>query len=80
MHRSDEHFRCADGVKESLAHHRSRGHSLNMGDAGLGVLAVGVASQIRYGSRYCSSTAQYRVTGREPMTSSEPLVLHWYTW
>jgi DNA-binding IclR family transcriptional regulator len=51
-YRSDEHFRCADGVKESLANHRSRGHSLNMGDAGLGVLAVGVASQIRYGSRY----------------------------
>ena len=52
MHRSDEHFRCADGVKESLANHRSRGHSLNLGDTGLGVLAVGVAAQIHYGSRY----------------------------
>ena len=28
-----------------------RGFSINMGDAGLGVLAVGVASNIRYGPR-----------------------------
>ncbi|RYH14393.1 MAG: IclR family transcriptional regulator [Alphaproteobacteria bacterium] len=50
--RPDEHRRCAEGLRESLAHHRKRGYALNMGDAGLGVLAVGVASRIRYGSRH----------------------------
>ena len=39
------------GAKESLANYTKRGFALNMGDAGFGVHAVGVASRIRYGSR-----------------------------
>lgn len=39
------------GVKESLANYGKRGFALNMGDAGFGVHAVGVASRIRYGPR-----------------------------
>lgn len=39
------------GAKESLANYAKRGFALNMGDAGFGVHAVGVASRIRYGSR-----------------------------
>ncbi len=39
------------GAKESLANYAKRGFALNMGDAGFGVHAVGVASKIRYGPR-----------------------------
>ena len=39
------------GVKESLSNYTRRGFALNMGDAGFGVHAVGVASKIRYGPR-----------------------------
>ena len=49
--RPDDHQRCLAGVEESLAHYRKRGFAINLGDAGMGVLAVGVASRIRYGSR-----------------------------
>lgn len=49
--RADEYTRSSQGLKDSLSHHAKRGFAINMGDAGLGVLAVGVASNIRYGSR-----------------------------
>ena len=49
--RPDDHQRCQVSVEESLAHYRKRGFAINLGDAGMGVLAVGVASRIRYGSR-----------------------------
>ena len=49
--RPDEYRRCTEGLKDSLAQHARRGFAINMGDAGLGVLAVGVASGIRYGPR-----------------------------
>jgi len=49
--RPDEYARSIDGAKESIANYAKRGFSINMGDSGLGVLAVGVASNIQYGSR-----------------------------
>jgi len=49
--RADEYGRCSEGLKDSLAHYAKRGFAINMGDAGLGVMAVGVASKIRYGPR-----------------------------
>jgi DNA-binding IclR family transcriptional regulator len=49
--RGDEFTRSSEGLKDSLANYAKRGFAINMGDAGLGVLAVGVASKIRYGSR-----------------------------
>lgn len=49
--RPEEAARCAEGVRESAAHYAKRGFSINLGDAGLGVLAVGVASRIRHGPR-----------------------------
>jgi DNA-binding IclR family transcriptional regulator len=51
MERPDEYTRSTEGLKDSIAHYSKRGFSINMGDAGLGVLAVGVASDIRYGPR-----------------------------
>jgi DNA-binding IclR family transcriptional regulator len=47
----DEFARCNEGVRESLAHYAKRGFSVNWGDAGFGVLAVGVAARMRYGPR-----------------------------
>lgn len=49
--RPDEYERSTEGLKDSLANYAKRGFAINMGDAGLGVLAVGVASNIRYGPR-----------------------------
>lgn len=49
--RPEEYLRSTEGLKDSLAHYARRGFAINMGDAGLGVLAVGVASKIRYGPR-----------------------------
>lgn len=49
--RPDEAARCVEGVRDSLAHYAQRGFSVNLGDAGLGVLAVGAASRLRHGSR-----------------------------
>lgn len=43
--------RCAERARESVEHYAARGFAVNLGDAGLGVLAVGVASRIPYGSR-----------------------------
>ena len=50
--RPDEFARCTEGLKDALANYGKRGFAINMGDAGLGVLAVGVASRIRYGPRH----------------------------
>ena len=49
--RPDEYTRSIEGLQDSLAHYKKRGFAINMGDAGLGVLAVGVASEIRHGPR-----------------------------
>jgi len=49
--RPTEYERSTEGLKDSLQNYAKRGFSINMGDAGLGVLAVGVASSIRYGTR-----------------------------
>lgn len=49
--RPGEYERSTEGLKDSIANYAKRGFSINMGDAGLGVLAVGVASNIRYGPR-----------------------------
>jgi DNA-binding IclR family transcriptional regulator len=49
--RADEYVRSTEGLAASFANYEKRGFSINMGDAGLGVLAVGVASGIRYGPR-----------------------------
>lgn len=51
LERPNEFERSSEGLKDSLANYAKRGFSINMGDAGLGVLAVGVASRVRYGSR-----------------------------
>ena len=49
--RPTEYERSTEGLKESLQNYSKRGFAINRGDAGLGVLAVGVASSIRYGPR-----------------------------
>ncbi|MDM0043296.1 helix-turn-helix domain-containing protein [Variovorax dokdonensis] len=49
--RPDEFERCSEGMRESLAHHTERGFAINWGDAGFGVLAVGVASRLQHGPR-----------------------------
>jgi DNA-binding IclR family transcriptional regulator len=49
--RVDEYERSTEGLKDSVANYRKRGFAINRGDAGLGVLAVGVMSKIRYGPR-----------------------------
>jgi len=49
--RPDEVARCSEGVRESLVHYARRGFAINLGDAGFGVLAVGVAARMRYGPR-----------------------------
>jgi len=49
--RPDEHARCLEGVRESVAHYGKRGFAINLGDSGFGVLAAGAAARIRYGPR-----------------------------
>ena len=49
--RAGELHRCHNGMEESLRAYAQRGFAINLGDAGLGVNAVGVASRIQYGSR-----------------------------
>jgi DNA-binding IclR family transcriptional regulator len=49
--RPQEMQRCAAGVEASLAEHAQRGFAVNLGDAGMGVRAVGVASRLNYGAR-----------------------------
>lgn len=50
--RPEEYARCSEGVRESLAQHGRRGFSINLGDAGFGVLAAGVAARMHYGPRH----------------------------
>lgn len=52
LERPDEYGRSSEGMRESVASYGKRGFAINLGDAGLGVHAVGVASRIRYGSRH----------------------------
>lgn len=49
--RPAEFGRSSVGVKDSVSLYPKRGFAINEGDAGLGILAVGVASSIRYGPR-----------------------------
>lgn len=49
--RPEEYARGIDGAMESATHYSKRGFAINLGDGGMGVLAAGVASNIRYGSR-----------------------------
>lgn len=49
--RPEEFTRCIEFVEESVANYKKRGFAVNMGDGGMGVMAVGVASNIRYGPR-----------------------------
>jgi DNA-binding IclR family transcriptional regulator len=62
-------------VEDSLMHYRKRGFAINLGDAGLGVLAVGVASRIRYGSRqllFNCAVPGYRVKPQELLKTIGP--------
>ena len=73
--RPDDHQRCLAGVEDSLTHYRKRGFAINLGDAGLGVLAVGVASRIRYGSRqllFNCAVPGYRVKPQELLKTIGP--------
>lgn len=75
LQRPQDHERCLAGVQESLTHYRKRGFAINMGDAGLGVLAVGVASRIRYGSRqllFNCAVPGYRVKPQELLSTIGP--------
>ena len=75
LQRPDDHQRCLAGVHESLTHYRKRGFAINLGDAGLGVLAVGVASRIRYGSRqllFNCAVPGYRVKPQELLKTIGP--------
>lgn len=49
--RPEEHARCLEGVRESMANYGKRGFAINLGDSGFGVLAVGAAARVRYGPR-----------------------------
>ena len=50
--RPEEYARCSEGAKDSVGRYAERGFAINLGDAGMGVFGVGVASKIRYGSRW----------------------------
>jgi DNA-binding IclR family transcriptional regulator len=49
--RPEEHARCLEGVRESVANYGKRGFAINLGDSGFGVLAAGAAARVRYGPR-----------------------------
>jgi DNA-binding IclR family transcriptional regulator len=49
--RPAEWERCRAGIDDSVEHYARRGFSLNLGDAGLGVVGVGVHSRVAYGQR-----------------------------
>ncbi|WP_051236331.1 IclR family transcriptional regulator [Ottowia thiooxydans] len=49
--RPDEFSRSSEGLKDSFSQYPKRGFAINLGDAGMGILAVGVASTIQYGPR-----------------------------
>lgn len=76
--RPGELARCTEGVRESIANYGKRGFSINLGDSGLGVLAVGVASKIRYGSRqllFNCAVPGYRVRTSELTRTIGPALL-----
>jgi DNA-binding IclR family transcriptional regulator len=78
VQRPNDHQRCLVGVEESLTHYRKRGFAINLGDAGLGVLAVGVASRIRYGSRqllFNCAVPGYRVKSQELLKTIGPRLI-----
>lgn len=73
--RPEEWLRCAKGVQDSVTHYHDRRFSINLGDAGLGVLAVGVASKIRYGSRqllFNCAVPGYRVKPQDLIKKTGP--------
>lgn len=49
--RPGEYERCIANARDSLAHYAQRGFAINVGDSGLGVVAVGAASRVRHGPR-----------------------------
>lgn len=51
LERPEIYSHSIGGAKESVANYATRGFAINMGDAGFGVHAVGVASRVRYGPR-----------------------------
>jgi DNA-binding IclR family transcriptional regulator len=66
--RPEEYVRCGEGVKESVAQYAKRGFAVNLGDAGMGVFGVGVASRVRYGSRqllFNCAVQSHRTTERD---------------
>ena len=76
--RPGEYTRSTEGLKDSLANYAKRGFAINMGDAGLGVLAVGVASNIRYGSRrllFNCAVPGYRAKSSDLVKTIGPAVL-----
>ena len=77
--RPEEFKRSSDGLKESLANYAKRGFAVNMGDGGLGVLGVGVASKIRYGPRrllFNCAVPGYRVTATDLLQKIGPSLVH----
>lgn len=63
------------GLQESLMGYAKRGFSTNMGDAGLGVLAVGVASTVHHGTRrllFNCAVPGYRMRPRDLLEKVGP--------
>jgi DNA-binding IclR family transcriptional regulator len=78
LERPDEYGRCSEGMRESVASYAKRGFAINLGDAGLGVHAVGVASRIRYGSRrllFNCAVPGYRARPNDLVKSIGPSLL-----
>lgn len=76
--RATEYTRSTEGLKDSLANYAKRGFAINMGDAGLGVLAVGVASNIRYGQRrllFNCAVPGYRAKASDLMKTIGPTLV-----
>lgn len=76
--RPQEFERCTKGIKEGLASHAKRGFTVNFGDAGLGVLAVGVASRLYHGPRqllFNCAVPGLRTNERELLESIGPSLL-----
>jgi len=77
--RPDEFGRCSEGMRESVGSYAKRRFAINLGDAGLGVLAVGVASRIRYGSRHLlfnCAVPGYRARPNDLLKSIGPGLVH----
>ncbi|GAB2485312.1 IclR family transcriptional regulator [Comamonas humi] len=77
--RPEEYARCIDATRDSLAHYGSRGFSVNLGDTGFGVFAVGVASRIHYGPRqllFNCAVPGMQVHARELLEQVGPSLAH----